>query len=275
MTQQNTALRVTIVGATGRMGQALIKTVMDTDGMTLVGAVDRAESPAMGQDAGQMVGGAACDVVVTSDPLPAFAQSDCVIDFTQPEATRQYAAYAAQAGCAHIIGTTGMAEEDFAALEAASRHTTIVQSGNMSMGVILLSVLVEKAAKALDAGAWDIEVLEMHHKHKVDAPSGTALLLGEAAADGRNIDLSEKSTRVRDGYTGPREEGTIGFATLRGGSVVGEHSVLFATEGEAIELAHRAIDRTIFARGAVKAALWTRDQANGLYSMKDVLGLNG
>ena len=168
-----------------------------------------------------------------------------------------------------------MADDDFAALEAASRHTTIVQSGNMSMGVILLSVLVEKAAKALDSGAWDIEVLEMHHKHKVDAPSGTALLLGEAAAQGREINLNEKSTRVRDGYTGPREEGAIGFATLRGGSVVGEHSVLFATEGETIELAHRAIDRTIFARGALKAALWTRDQANGLYSMKDVLGLNG
>lgn len=273
MTQHQKTLRVTIVGATGRMGQTLIKTIAETDNMVLSGAIDRPECPLIGQDAGIMVGLAAADVAISADALAAFQISDCVIDFTIPQATRHYASLAAQTGCAHIIGTTGMASEDFAALETASQKTAIVQSGNMSMGVILLSVLVEQAARALDAGAWDIEVLEMHHKHKVDAPSGTALLLGEAAAAGRDIDLDANSTRVRDGHTGPREEGSIGFATLRGGSVIGEHSVLFATEGETIELSHRAIDRTIFARGALKAAQWASTQRPGLYSMKDVLGL--
>jgi 4-hydroxy-tetrahydrodipicolinate reductase len=166
-----------------------------------------------------------------------------------------------------------MDESHEARLHAASRHARIVKSGNMSLGVNLLSVLVRQAAKALNAADWDIEVLEMHHRHKVDAPSGTALLLGEAAAEGREITLSENSVRVRDGHTGPRQPGSIGFATLRGGSVIGEHSVILAGEGETVELSHRAIDRSIFARGAVRAALWARGQKPGYYSMLDVLGL--
>jgi 4-hydroxy-tetrahydrodipicolinate reductase len=159
------------------------------------------------------------------------------------------------------------------ALKAAARHTVVMQSGNMSLGVNLLSVLVEQAAKSLAASGWDIEIAEMHHKHKVDAPSGTALMLGQAASKGRAIDLAANSVRVRDGHTGARSEGTIGFATLRGGSVIGEHSVLFAGEGETVELSHRAIDRSIFARGAIHAALWGKDKKPGLYAMRDVLGL--
>jgi 4-hydroxy-tetrahydrodipicolinate reductase len=166
-----------------------------------------------------------------------------------------------------------MSDDDVARLLAAARHAPVVRSGNMSLGVNLLSVLVREAARALDAD-FDIEVLEMHHRHKVDAPSGTALLLGEAAAAGRDIALDEHWVKMRDGHTGARRRGDIGFATLRGGSVVGEHSVLFAGEGETITLSHQAADRSIFARGAVKAALWAREKKPGLYSMIDVLGLN-
>src|SRR5690606_25985846 len=168
------------------------------------------------------------DVAISDDPLPVFAKADGVLDFTIPSATTVFAGYAAQARIAHIIGTTGCSDADDAKIAAAARHATIVKSGNMSLGVNLLAALVEQAARALDAGDFDIEVLEMHHRHKVDAPSGTALLLGEAAAKGRAVALSQNSARVRDGHTGPREEGTIGFATLRGGSVVGDHSVILA-----------------------------------------------
>ncbi|RWE05138.1 MAG: 4-hydroxy-tetrahydrodipicolinate reductase, partial [Mesorhizobium sp.] len=174
----------------------------------------------------------------------------------------------------HIIGTTGCSADDDAKIAAAARHATIVKSGNMSLGVNLLAVLVEQAARALEPQDFDIEILEMHHKHKVDAPSGTALLLGEAAAKGREIALEDNSVRVRDGHTGVRKPGTIGFATLRGGSVVGEHSVIIAGTGERITLSHQAEDRAIFARGAVKAALWARGRKPGLYSMRDVLGLS-
>jgi 4-hydroxy-tetrahydrodipicolinate reductase len=197
-----------------------------------------------------------------------------VLDFTAPAASVEFAGYAAQARIAHVIGTTGCSTADDAKIAAAARHATIVKSGNMSLGVNLLAALVEQAARALDAEDFDIEILEMHHKHKVDAPSGTALLLGEAAAAGREIALAGNDVRVRDGHTGARKAGTIGFATLRGGSVVGEHSVVLAGQGERIVLAHHADDRAIFARGAVKAALWARGKKPGLYSMRDVLGLN-
>jgi 4-hydroxy-tetrahydrodipicolinate reductase len=266
-------MKLVVAGASGRMGHALIRAIHATPGVSVFGALEREGAEAVGRDAGEIAGLGPIGVSVTTDPLALIAKADGIIDFTAPKATVEYAGYAAQARIVHVIGTTGCNDADEAALKAAARHATIVKSGNMSLGVNLLSVLVEKAAKALDADAFDIEVLEMHHKHKVDAPSGTALLLGEAAASGRGISLSENSVRSRDGHTGSREEGTIGFATLRGGSVVGEHSVIFAGEGERIELTHIAQDRANFAAGALKAALWARDKSPGYYNMRDVLGL--
>ncbi|RWO36117.1 4-hydroxy-tetrahydrodipicolinate reductase [Mesorhizobium sp.] len=262
-----------VVGAAGRMGQALIRAIHTIPGARVAGAIERAGSPHIGKDAGELAGIGTIGVVIGDDPLPAFARADGVLDFTSPAATVEFAGYAAQARIAHVIGTTGCSDDDNAMIAAAARHATIVKSGNMSLGVNLLAVLVEQAARALDADDFDIEILEMHHRHKVDAPSGTALLLGEAAAAGRGIDLDGNSVRSRDGHTGVRRTGSIGFATLRGGSVVGDHSVLLAGTGERITLAHHAEDRAIFARGAVKAALWARGRKPGLYSMRDVLGL--
>jgi 4-hydroxy-tetrahydrodipicolinate reductase len=264
-----------VVGAAGRMGLSLVRAIAEVDGVHLAGAIERSDSDALGRDAGELAGIGVNGISITDDALPVFARAEGVLDFTAPAATLEFADLAAQARIVHVIGTTGMDESHEARLHAASRHARIVKSGNMSLGVNLLSVLVRQAARALDAGDWDIEVLEMHHRHKVDAPSGTALLLGEAAAEGRDIALGQHSVRVRDGHTGPREPGSIGFATLRGGSVVGEHSVLIAGEGETIELSHKATDRSIFARGAVRAALWARHQKPGYYSMLDVLGLAG
>ena len=268
------AMKLVVVGASGRMGQALIRIIHETDGAVVHAAIERPGASCLGQDAGELAGLGPIGVKITDDPLSAFVAADGVVDFTMPAASTEFAALAAQARIVHVIGTTGCQPDDDAKFSAASRHARIVKSGNMSLGVNLLSVLVKQAAKALDAAGWDIEVVEMHHKHKVDAPSGTALLLGQAAAEGRAIDLSDNSVRVRDGHTGPREEGSIGFATLRGGSVVGDHSVILAGEGEMVTLSHSAGDRTIFARGAVKAALWARDKKPGLYSMLDVLGLS-
>ncbi|RWP26448.1 4-hydroxy-tetrahydrodipicolinate reductase [Mesorhizobium sp.] len=262
-----------VVGAAGRMGQALIRAIHTIPGARVAGAIERAGSPHIGKDAGELAGIGTIGVVIGDDPLPAFARADGVLDFTSPAATVEFAGYAAQARIAHVIGTTGCSDDDNAMITAAARHATIVKSGNMSLGVNLLAVLVEQAARALDADDFDIEILEMHHRHKVDAPSGTALLLGEAAAAGRGIDLDGNSVRSRDGHTGVRKTGSIGFATLRGGSVVGDHSVVLAGTGERITLAHHAEDRAIFARGAVKAALWARGRKPGLYSMRDVLGL--
>jgi 4-hydroxy-tetrahydrodipicolinate reductase len=266
-------MKLVVVGASGRMGQAIIRIIAQTEGAVLHAAVGRPGSASIGKDAGELAGLGPLGVPVTDDALAAFVHADGVIDFTKPETSVEFSALAAQARIVHVIGTTGCSDADQVKFEAASRHARLVKSGNMSLGVNLLSVLVQQAAKALDAAGWDIEVLEMHHKHKVDAPSGTALLLGEAAAQGRGIDLKDKAVKVRDGHTGPREAGSIGFATLRGGSVIGEHSVLLAGEGEIVTLSHSAGDRSIFARGAVKAALWARDQKPGLYSMLDVLGL--
>ena len=262
-----------VVGAGGRMGQTLIRTIHEMEGVKLAGAVERAGSPALGRDAGELAGLGPLGILITDDPLTAFAKADGVLDFTTPAASVEFAGYAAQARIVHVIGTTGFSAEDDAKIAAAARHATIVISGNMSLGVNLLATLVKQAAKALGADDFDIEVLEMHHRYKVDAPSGTALLLGRAAAEGREINLDDSSVRVRDGHTGPRETGSIGFATLRGGSVVGEHSVILAGTGERIVLSHQAEDRSIFARGAVKAALWARGKKPGAYSMLDVLGL--
>ncbi|PZO82355.1 MAG: 4-hydroxy-tetrahydrodipicolinate reductase [Mesorhizobium amorphae] len=268
------AMRLVVVGAGGRMGQALIRTIAAAPGARLAGALEREGAAVLGKDAGTLAGLEPLGVAVSDDPLPVFAQADGVLDFTAPAATVAFAGYAAQAGIAHVIGTTGCSAEDDARIAAAARHAPIVKSGNMSLGVNLLAGLVAQAARALPAEDFDIEVLEMHHRHKVDAPSGTALLLGEAAAQGRNIALGQNSVRSRDGHTGARPQGAVGFATLRGGSVVGDHSVIFAGPAERITLAHHAEDRTIFARGAVRAALWARNRKPGLYSMLDVLGLN-
>lgn len=263
-------VNVGVVGAAGRMGQALIAAIAENPKTVLAAALEREGAPSIGQPASA----ATPDIRIGDDAAAMMAACDAIVDFTAPDATVAFAALAATHSTAHIIGTTGCDSAHDSAIAEAARHTTIVKSGNMSMGVILLSVLVEQAARALEAADWDIEVLEMHHKHKVDAPSGTALLLGEAAAKGREIALAEQSVRVRDGHTGARDEGTIGFATLRGGSVVGDHSVILAGTGERVTLSHHAEDRAIFARGAVKAAIWAHSKKTpGLYSMHDVLGL--
>lgn len=267
-------MKLVVVGASGRMGQALVRAVHAMDGAKLHAAVVRPGSPFVGKDAGELAGLGPIGIPVTDQPLEAFVEAEGVLDFTKPEITVEFAGLAAQARIVHVIGTTGCSTEDEDKITAAARHARVVKSGNMSLGVNLLAVMTRQAAKALDAADWDIEIVEMHHRHKVDAPSGTALLLGEAAAQGRGVPLAENAVRVRDGHTGPRVSGTIGFATLRGGSVIGEHSVLLAGEGETVTLSHSAIDRSIFARGAVKAALWARDKKPGRYSMLDVLGLN-
>ncbi|WP_170341104.1 4-hydroxy-tetrahydrodipicolinate reductase [Ruegeria arenilitoris] len=263
---------IVVTGASGRMGQMLIKTITDSDQARLVGAVERTGHDWIGQDVGTAMGGQPLGVTVTDDPLEAFAQAQAVIDFTAPEATLEFAALAAQARCVHVIGTTGMSNEQIAALEPAARHAVIVRAGNMSLGVNLLVQLTKKVAAALDED-FDIEVIEAHHHHKVDAPSGTALMLGEAAAEGRGVNLADVSDRGRDGITGARQRGHIGFHAVRGGDIVGEHDVLFAAPGERIVLRHVATDRAIFARGALKAALWGQGKAPGQYDMLDVLGL--
>jgi len=261
-----------IMGAAGRMGRELVRMVHETQGCEVAGAIERPGSPFLGKDAGEEAGVGHLGVPIAADALPLFTHIEGVLDFTTPAASLEAAALSAQARIVHVIGTTGFTAEDEAKLEAAARHATIVKSGNMSLGVNLLAALVEQAARALDE-SFDIEILEMHHKHKVDAPSGTALLLGEAAAKGRGIALAENSVRSRDGHTGERPHGAIGFATLRGGSVVGDHSVIFAGAGERLEFTHRAQDRQIFARGAIAAALWAQGREPGLFSMRDVLGI--
>lgn len=266
-------LRTIVAGAGGRMGAANIRAVAAHAGLRLVGAVDRPGAASIGKDAGILAGIDALGVSVTDDIAPLLDHADVIIDFTAPAASVALARQAAGKGLAHIIGTTGCSEADDAAIaEAARAGARIVKSGNFSPGVVTLAVLIEKAAQALPD--YDVEVLEMHHNLKVDAPSGTALMLGEAAARGRNISLKDHSVRVRDGHTGPREFGSIGFATLRGGNVIGDHMVILAGPSERIELNHRAQDRTIFANGAARAALWAVHQPAGLYSMADVLGLN-
>ncbi|MEH6775771.1 MAG: 4-hydroxy-tetrahydrodipicolinate reductase [Cereibacter changlensis] len=263
---------IVITGASGRMGQMLVRTVLASDKARLVGCVERAGNAWLGRDIGEAMGGAAVGVTVTDDPLEAFAKAQAVIDFTSPAATVEFAALAAQARAVHVIGTTGLEPAHLEKLEWAAHHAVIVRAGNMSLGVNLLVQLTRKVAEALDAD-WDIEVVEAHHRMKVDAPSGTALMLGEAAAEGRRVTLDEAKVAARDGITGARERGSIGFSSIRGGDIVGEHDVIFATEGERIVLRHLATDRTIFARGALKAALWGQDKIPGHYNMIDVLGL--
>jgi 4-hydroxy-tetrahydrodipicolinate reductase len=265
-------LKIAVTGAAGRMGRELIRAVHGNEACLLAGAVEQAGSLALGQDAGLLAGLGKLGVVIVDDPMELFTKIDAVLDFSAPVASLEFAALAANARIIHVMGTTGMSAADEAKVAAAARHATIIRAGNMSLGINLMSALVRKVAEALDAD-FDIEVLEMHHRHKVDAPSGTALMLGRAAAEGRKVKLEEVSVRARDGHTGERRRGDIGFATLRGGSVVGDHSVIFAADGERIELVHRAADRGIYARGAVKAALWGRGKGPGQFDMMDVLGI--
>lgn len=267
-------MRIGIVGCAGRMGRANLREVLETEGVTLAGGVERPGHAALGQDLGLLAGLAPVGLVVGDDLGALISTSDVLIEFSTPEATLATAERAAEHGRAHVIGTTGLDRDQARRLEACAARIPIVWAPNMSLGVSLLLGLVEQAARALDAG-WDIEVLEMHHRHKVDAPSGTALALGRAAARGRGVALEDAAVRVRDGITGPRPAGSIGFATLRGGDVVGEHRVLLAGAGERLELVHVATDRRIYARGAVHAARWTEGRAPGLYGMADVLGLAG
>jgi 4-hydroxy-tetrahydrodipicolinate reductase len=265
-------MKLAVMGAAGRIGRELVRAVHAMDGCAVAAALEHPSSLALGEDAGMLAGLGKINVPITSDALDVVARVDGVLDFTVPAASVELAGLTANARIVHVMGTTGLSAADEAAVKAAARHATIVRAGNMSLGVNLLVAVTRKVAEALDAD-FDIEVIEMHHKHKVDAPSGTALMLGQAAAEGRKVDLQSTSVRVRDGHTGARRKGDIGFATLRGGNVVGEHTVVFAGEGERIELSHKATDRGIFARGAVKAALWGRGKGPGLFSMNDVLGL--
>lgn len=242
-------IKLGITGASGRMGQTLIRLAAETAGVTLAAVCDR-----------------------TGDPRALFAAGDVVIDFTSREASLLHAKLAAETGKALVIGTTGFTEDEKNQLRAFAKEAPILWSANMSIGVALLSQLVEQAARSLSE-EYDIEIVEMHHKHKIDAPSGTALLLGEAAAKGRGVALNDKRVSTRDGHTGPRNPGDVGFAALRGGDVVGDHTVMFAGEGERIELSHKASSRDIFARGAIRAAEWLTKQKPGFYTIRDVLGL--
>jgi len=266
-------MRLIVAGAGGRMGRTLVKTIAETDGVTLAGAVDAPASAVIGRDAGELAGLGANGIVVAVDPAPLLDKADGVLDFTIPAATLALAEIVAKRGLVHVIGTTGFSPENEKLIATAAQRSAIVKSGNMSLGVNLVAALVRRVAKALDED-FDIEIVEMHHNKKIDAPSGTALMFGRAAAEGRGITLEQHSERGRDGHTGARERGAIGFASLRGGTVVGDHTVTFAGPAERIELVHKAEDRMIFARGAVKAALWARGRKPGLYSMADVLGLS-
>lgn len=252
--------KIGIFGAAGRMGRAIAQVALES-GLEISGGTDR-------PDSGDLLPG----IAITSDPLELARQSDVLIDFSVPAALAGHLDACATAGKPVLVGTTGLEAEHHGLIDKAAESIAVLQTGNTSLGVNVLAALVEQAAARL-GDDWDIEIVEMHHRHKVDAPSGTALLLGEAAARGRQISLADHSDRGRDGITGARVPGTIGFAALRGGSVAGDHQVILASEGERIELGHRAESRVIFARGAVKGATWLRNQAAGRYDMKGVLGL--
>jgi 4-hydroxy-tetrahydrodipicolinate reductase len=269
-------LELGILGANGRMGLAVIKAISDTSGVSLGAAFTAPDSLHLGADAGTLAGVGKLDVGLSSDLKTGLDACDVLIDFSAPKAAIDAALVLSGTGhsgrCrAMVSGTTGFTETEDIALEAASNNIALLRAGNFSPGVTALSVLVELAAEKLGTG-WDIEVLEMHHRHKVDAPSGTALLLGEAAAKGRGLNLKEAQVLARDGVTGARKADEIGFATLRGGGVIGRHDVKLASEREMITLSHDAFDRSVFARGAVSAAIWLSKQSKGQYSMRDVLG---
>lgn len=266
-------LKIGIAGCAGRMGQTLLRQVAATPGCVIAGGSEAPGGAAVGHDVAALAGLPATGIAVVDSADALFAACDAVLDFTAPTATVAHARAAATQRKILIAGTTGMGAEDEAVLRDASRQTAIVFAANMSVGVNVLAQVVKQVAALLGPEAFDIEVVEMHHRNKVDAPSGTALLLGRAAAQGRGVDLDAVADRGRDGITGARQTGHIGFASLRGGSVPGDHTVVFASDSERLELTHRAQDRSLFAAGAVRAALWAHGKPAGLYDMTDVLGL--
>lgn len=265
-------MRLIVAGAGGRMGRTLIRAIAETPGCVLSGALEAPGSELLGQDSGLLAGLPGNGIELSADLWVLSKNADGILDFTVPAATIANVAIAAQRGIVHVIGTTGLSASDNAVIKSVTSQAIVVQSGNMSLGVNLLAALVKQVAKSLDED-FDIEILEMHHKQKIDAPSGTAYLLGQAAADGRGVNLEQRSVRARDGHTGARIPGDIGFATLRGGTATGDHTVIFAGPYERIELAHKSEDRMIFARGALKAAMWAQGKKPGFYTMADVLGL--
>jgi 4-hydroxy-tetrahydrodipicolinate reductase len=265
-------MKIAVVGAAGRMGQMLIRQIAHTEGCTLAGASEAQGSNAIGRDAGEVAGIEANKMKIVADSAAAIGAADVVIDFTVPAATAEHARIAAGKGVAVVIGTTGLDPQQTAAIQDCAKKVPILWAANMSLGINILMALVEKTASLLDPG-YDIEVLEMHHRHKIDAPSGTALALGRSAATGRKVKLEDVWRKSRDGHTGARPAGEIGFATLRGGEEVGVHTVMFAAAGERLELSHRSFSRETYASGAVRAALWLEGKKPGLYGMKDVLGL--
>jgi 4-hydroxy-tetrahydrodipicolinate reductase len=265
-------LRIGVMGAGGRMGGAIVRQVTQTQGGVVVAACDAPGTPAIGRDAGEAAGIEALGVEIGTDPAAVFREAEAVIEFTVPAASVAHAALASAQRRIHVIGTTGLKPEDEARLREAAKGATLVYAPNMSLAVNILFALTRQVARMLD-DEFDIEIVEMHHRHKVDAPSGTALGLGRAAAEGRAVKLLEHARMVREGQVGARRKGEIGFATLRGGDVVGDHTVVFAADGERLELSHKASSRQIFARGAVRAALWAKGRPPGLYGMADVLGL--
>ena len=265
---------ILVAGAGGRMGKAVVAEVLRTPGATLAGGFERPGGPAIGKDIGVLAGLDAIGLEVEEAAASGLKRATAMIDFTAPAASVANARAAAEKGVAHVIGTTGFSGEEEAEIASLAEKTAIVKSGNMSVGVNLLTALVEAAAKALPDD-YDIEISEAHHRAKVDALSGTALMLGSAAARGRGVDLGEKSAGMTGNRTGERRAGDIGFSVTRGGGIVGEHEVMFAGPQEVITLSHSAIDRGLFAKGAVAAARWAIGKPPGLYSMRDVLGLGG
>lgn len=268
----STSPRIGILGAGGRMGRILIQAVQQA-GYTLAAAIERPESSLIGSDAGELAGIGRLGVAVTGSLSEALAHCDVVIDFTAPAATEQHLQLCRAAGVAMVIGTTGMNDVQKQLLNDSAQHTPVVYAANYSVGVNVSIQLLELAAKAF-GDTVDIEIIEAHHRHKVDAPSGTALMMGEAVADALGRNLKEVAVYGREGYTGPRERQTIGFETIRGGDIVGEHTVMFIGEGERVEVTHKATNRMNFAAGAVRAAAWVVGRQAGKYDMKDVLGFN-
>lgn len=264
-------MKIGIVGCAGRMGQMLVQEVLKTKGCELAGGTEGPTNVALGADVAAYSGLPECGMVISEDTEFLFRVSDVVIDFTLPNLTAQHLKFAQTHNTSVILGTTGHDENEFMSIEKAAKNMTIVKSMNFSIGVNALFALTEQLSNLLDDN-FDVEIFEMHHRHKIDAPSGTAIALGEAAAKGRSVVLGDVSVRNRDAISGARTKGDIGFTSLRGGEVVGDHSVIFAGDSERIELTHKAASRDIFSKGAVFAALWTSGQSPGLYDMLDVLG---
>lgn len=266
-------MKIGIVGCAGRMGRMVVAEIAGTEGVRIAAGSEAQGSPALGQDIASIAGLPACGVRAVADAGAVFRASDAVIDFTVPAATLVHARLALETGAALVVGTTGLQPEHEAALQAAAKKAVVVRAANFSVGVNVILGLAREAARVLGP-SYDVEIFEMHHRHKADAPSGTALALGQAVAEGRKVALADVRVRARDGITGPRKAGDIGFAVMRGGDVIGDHTVVFAGEGERVEIGHKASSRAVFAAGAVRAALWTKGRAPGLYSMRDVLGLS-